>query len=152
MHMVSLITGQVQTRQDLFLNEGKIMDTLVSSGYRLHEADAALTLLQNLSQDSDESGAKEESLPLAGGMRAMSRAERSRFTVDAFSFVTKLAHLGILSVEQREDILGKALVLHIGRIGLDDVRSLLAASLFPNEEEQEESLAPGSDSGGIVWN
>jgi hypothetical protein len=52
--LVSLITDRMQIRQDLFRNEGKIMDSLVNSGYHLHEADAALTLLQNLAQDGEE--------------------------------------------------------------------------------------------------
>jgi hypothetical protein len=31
MHLVSLITDRMQIRQDLFRNEGKIMDSLVNS-------------------------------------------------------------------------------------------------------------------------
>ena len=151
MHLVSLITDQVQTKQDLFKNEGKIMDSLVNSGYRLNEADAALTLLQNLSQD-DENVTGETLLPLKGGMRTMNTEERSRFAVDAFSFITKLAHLGIISGELREELLGKALSLHSGRIELGHVRSLLAVNLFADEQEYDELHSDTPDSKGTVWN
>ena len=151
MHLVSLITDQVQTKQDLFKNEGKIMDSLVNSGYRLNEADAALTLLQNLSQD-DENVTGETLLPLKGGMRTMNTEERSRFAVDAFSFITKLAHLGIISGELREELLGKALSLHSGRIELGHVRSLLAVNLFADEQEYDELLSNAPDNKGTVWN
>lgn len=152
MHLVSLITDQVQTKQDLFRNEGKIMDSLVSSGYRLHEADAALTLLQMLSQDGDEGVPDDAPLPLDGGMRTMNTEERSRFAIDAFSFIAKLVHLGIISGDQREELLGKALSLHAGRIELDHMRSLLAVDLFADEQEHEEILSSSLENKGTVWN
>jgi hypothetical protein len=40
MTMVSLIANQVQNKQELFDDEGKIMQALLNNGYRLHEADA----------------------------------------------------------------------------------------------------------------
>jgi len=152
MHLVSLITDQVQTKQDLFKNEGKIMDSLVNSGYRLTEADAALTMLQTLSQDGDEGATGETPLPLRGGMRIMNAEERSRFAVDAFSFITKLAHLGIISGELREELLGKALSLHSGRIELGHVRSHLAVNVFADEQEYEELLPSEPENTGTVWN
>src|SRR5512141_2060157 len=140
MNIVSLITDQVQTKQDLFRNEGKIMDSLMSSGYRLHEADAALTLMQTLSQSSDDDSIYGESIALPAGMRTMNAEERSRFTMDAFSFVTKLAHIGIIADEQREELLEKALSLHSGRIELAQMKTLLALDLFADEQEYEELL------------
>jgi uncharacterized protein Smg (DUF494 family) len=152
MHLVSLITDQVQTKQDLFSNEGKIMDSLMSSGYRLHEADAALTLLQALSQNDDDRIAGEERVVLKEGMRSMNTEERSRFTIEAFGFITKLSHLNIISEEQREEILDKALSIHSGRIGLSQMKSLLALDLFSHGLEHEGMLDPGPDHKGTVWN
>ena len=48
MHLFSLIADQVQNKQELFDEEGKIMQALLNDGYRLHEADAALMLMQTL--------------------------------------------------------------------------------------------------------
>jgi len=152
MHLVSLITDQVQTRQDLFSNEGKIMDSLMSSGYRLHEADAALTLLQALSQNDDDRLAGEERVVLKDGMRSMNTEERSRFTIEAFGFITKLSHLNIISEEQREEILDKALSIHSGRIGLSQMKSLLALDLFSHGLEHDGMLDPGPDHKGTIWN
>lgn len=151
MNIVSLITDQVQTKQDLFRNEGKIMDSLMSSGYRLHEADAALTLMQTLSQSGDDP-IDGETVALPAGMRTMNAEERSRFTIDAFSFVAKLSHIGIISDEQREEILEKALSLHSGRVELDQMKTLLALDLFSDEQEYEELLSSALRHKGTVWN
>jgi uncharacterized protein Smg (DUF494 family) len=152
MHLVSLITDQVQTRQELFSNEAKIMDSLMSSGYRLHEADAALTLLQALSQNDDDRRTGEERVVLKDGMRSMNTEERSRFTIEAFGFITKLSHLNIISEEQREETLDKALSIHSGRIGLSQMKSLLALDLFSHGLEHESMLDPGPDHKGTIWN
>ena len=152
MNLVSLITNQVQTKQDLFSNEGKIMDSLMSSGYRLHEADAALTLLQTLSQNEEEHLPGKEPVALSDAMRSMNTEERSRFTIEAFGFITKLSYIGIISGEQREELLDKALSLHSGRIELSHMKSLLALDLFADEQEYEDILASALNLKGTVWN
>ena len=152
MNLVSLITDQVQTKQDLFSNEGKIMDSLMSSGYRMHEADAALTLMQTLSQNVGDGLPGEERMTLSNGMRSMNTEERSRFTIEAFGFITKLSSLGIISGEQREELLDKALTLHAGRIELAHMKSLLALDLFADEQEYEDLLASALNHKGTVWN
>jgi uncharacterized protein Smg (DUF494 family) len=152
MNLVSLITDQVQTKQDLFSNEGMIMDSLMNSGYRLHEADAALTLMQALSQNDGGGLPGEERVVLTDGMRSMNTEERSRFSIEAFGFITKLSHLNIISEEQREEILDKALSLHSGRIGLPHMKSLLALDLFADEQEYESILDSAINNKGTVWN
>jgi len=152
MNLVSLIADQVQNKQELFSDEGRIMESLVSSGYRLHEADAALTFMQSLTETTpDES--REYPLPPAGaGMRAMSTHERARFTIDAFGFVTKLAQLGIITTGHREDLIEKALSLRSGRIEAGEMKSLVALSLFTDNGEHDELSSTALDNMGTVWN
>ena len=100
MNLFSLIADQVRNKQELFDEEGKIMQTLLNDGYHLHEADAALTLMQTLVQTEDErfsTGAGRSPCR----MRTMNSEERARFTSDAFGFALKLTHLGIISEDQR---------------------------------------------------
>ena len=151
-NLVSLITDQVQTKQDLFRNEGKIMDSLMSSGYRLQEADAALTLMQSLSQNEEDGLPGEERAVLMDGMRSMNTEERSRFTIEAFGFITKLSYLNIISEEQREEMLDKALSHYSGRIELAHMKSLLALDLFADEQEYESIMDSALDQKGTVWN
>jgi uncharacterized protein Smg (DUF494 family) len=151
MNLVSLITDQVQTKQDLFSKEGKIMASLMSSGYRLQEADAALTLMQALSQNEEDGLPGEERVVLSDGMRSMNTEERSRFTIEAFAFITKLSHLNIISLEQREELLDKALSFRAGRIELSHMKSLLALDLFADEQEYESILDSALDHKGTVW-
>ncbi len=149
MNLVSLIADQVQTKQELFSNEGKIMDALMSSGYRLQEADTAITLMQSLAQDATGPAERPQS---ATGMRALSTQERGRFALDAFALVTKLTVLGIITDEQREDIIEKAQSLHRGRIGLDAMKTLLAVSLFGDPADYEELTSAARNNRGSAWN
>lgn len=152
MHLVSLIADQVQNKQELFSDEGRIMESLVSSGYRLHEADAALTFMQSLTETTPDEP-REYPLPPAGaGMRAMSTHERARFTMEAFGFITKLAQLGIITTGQREDIIEKALSLRSGRIEAGEVKSLVALSIFSDNQDHDDLWSSALDNSGTMWN
>ncbi len=135
MNLLSLIADQVQKKQELFDEEGEIMQTLLNSGYRLQEADAALTLMQTLVQKQSEELFATMRSPIS--MRAMNFEERSRFTVDAFGFVSKLTNLGIITEDQREELLERAMAAYTDRIELDHIKSLVAFTLFVHPQEHE---------------
>ncbi len=118
MDLFSLIADQVRNKQDLFDDEGKIMQALLNSGFRLQEADAALTLMQTLVQKQSESFFTTKPKASSVRMRSMNREERERFTIDAFGFVSKLTHLGIIAEDQREELLEKAMTTYTERIEL----------------------------------
>jgi len=141
MDLFSIIADQVRNKQELFDNEGKIMQALLNSGFRLTEADAALTLMQTLVQNQSESLVTREPKTSSIRMRAMNREERERFTVDAFGFVSKLTHLGIISEDQREELLEKAMAAYNERIALDDIKNLIALIFFVSPHEREHSLS-----------
>ncbi len=143
MNLFSLIADQVRNKQELFDNEGKIMQALLNSGFRLQEADAALTLMQTLVQKQSETFFTPESQPSFVRMRSMNREERERFTVDAFGFVSKLTHLGIISEDQREDLLEKAMTTYAERIELDHIKNLVAFILFVSPQEREHGSSTG---------
>ena len=136
MHLFSLIADQVQNKQELFDEEGKIMQSLLNDGYRLHEADAALTLMQTLVQKQSEELFTPAAIPSQSGLRAMNREERGRFTIDAFGFVTKLTHLGIISEDQCEELLERAMTVYTERIELDHIKTLIAFTLFVPHHER----------------
>lgn len=137
MTLFSLIADQVQKKQQLFDEEGKIMQTLLNSGFRVNEADAALTLMQTLVNKQSEELFTEISFSPFAGMRAMNREERERFSVEAFGFVTKLANLELISDDQREELLERAMAAYTERIELDHIKSLVAFTLFVHPHEQD---------------
>ncbi len=153
MNMFSLIAAHVRTRQELFDEEGKIMQVLLNNGYRLHEADAALTLMQTLVQKEAETFFEPRRDSGTIGIRTMTRDERRRFSADAFGFVMKLALLGIISEDQREELIDKAMNMYTGRIDLDLMKALIALVLFmgPREHEQNSSFSPGRTK-NTSWN
>ena len=143
MNLFSLIAEQVENKQDLFTHEGRIMDNLINSGYHLQEADTALTLMQTLVQKQAENLFLPEQSPAPLVLRSMNTEERARFTIEAFSFVTKLCHLDIVAEEQREELLEKALAVFTGRIGLDQMKQLIALALFAGSPTDDEDTYTG---------
>jgi len=136
-NLFSLIAGQVRHREDLFDDEGKIMEALLNSGYRLHEADAALTLMQTLVHKENEQffGLDRGAAPCS--IRSMTREERARFSVEAFGFLSKLAHLGIISEELREELIDRAMTVYMDRIEFEHVKALIAFTLFTSPLERD---------------
>jgi uncharacterized protein Smg (DUF494 family) len=152
MNLFSRIAGEVRHRQELFDHEARIMETLLNDGYRLHEADAALTLMQNLVKKRSENffgaGPGEQAAP---GMRTMSALERRRFTPEAFLFAMKLTHLGVLSEDEREELVDRAMHLHQRRIDLEHVKALVAFLLFTGPSDREDAASLPFPRGGM-WN
>lgn len=139
MNMFSLIADQVRNKRELFDEEGKIMQALLNNGYHLHEADAALTLMQTLVQKEADTFFEPEHAFQPLRIRTMTREERGRFSADAFSFALKLTLLDIISEDQREELLEKAMNMHTGRIDLPVMKALIAFILFMGPREQEHS-------------
>ena len=135
MTLFSFIADQVQNKQELFEKEGKIMEALLNHGCVVQEADAAITLMQALVQTQADGMFGCVNAPVS--MRTMNREERERFTIEAFGFVTKLTNLGIVSADQREDLLEQALTVCPGRIELDEIKTLVAFTLFSNPQKQD---------------
>jgi uncharacterized protein Smg (DUF494 family) len=153
MTLFSLIADQVQSKQELFDEEGKIMQALLNNGFRLHEADAALTLMQTLVQKQSEEFFASPRPAARAGMRAMNREERGRFTIDAFGFVTKLTSLDIISEDQREELLERALTVYTERIELDHIKTLIAFTLFIHNREEDATDPPiGRHIKRTAWN
>ncbi len=149
--LVTLIAEQVRDRKDIFDREGAIMQILLNSGYPLQEVNAALTVVQKLVQErADGLIPTTEETPVA---RVMGRGERSRFTLEAFGFVTRLARLGIISDDHREDLLEKAMVVYAGRIELYQIKTLVALVLFTGEyDEGNAESQPALAADGTMWN
>jgi uncharacterized protein Smg (DUF494 family) len=135
-NLFSHIADQVKNRQELFDEESRIMQSLLNVGYPLHEADAGLTLMQTLVRQQRDHFLMGD----RGGMRAMNSEERRRFTPDAFAFPLKLASLGVITHQQQEALLEKAMAMFKGRIELDQVKALVADMLFSG---QDDSSSPG---------
>jgi uncharacterized protein Smg (DUF494 family) len=153
MNLFSLIADQVKNRQELFDKESSIMETLLNGGYPLHEADAALTLMQTLVQRQTANFFGPASTTYPSGIRTMNSEERRRFTPEAFAFTLKLTHLGLLSQNQQEEILEKAMGLYRERIELDQVKGLVAFMLFTGSHEpQENADSLPRDMKNTSWN
>ncbi len=144
MDMFSLIAEQVRNKQELFDNEGKIMESLLNNGYRLQDADAALTLIQSLVQKEIDDFPELEYTHGSLITRNMTMEERERFTMDAFGFVLKLTRLGIIDDDQRDEVFENAMNLFAGRIDLDCIKMLIALILFDSSRDRGRTVSTGS--------
>lgn len=140
MHLFSLIADQVRNKQELFTMEGKIMDTLLSRGYQVMEADTALTLMQSLVNRQSEERFRDDAIPRPSGMRMMNTEERSRFTPEAFGFVTRLAQLDLVSFDERDMLIEKALSGTDERIDLERIRHITLLHLFSGVTGEDDGL------------
>ncbi len=151
MTLFSFIADQVQNKQQLFEEEGKIMQALLNNGCILQEADAALTLMQTMVQRESENLFAGLCAPVS--MRIMNREERDRFTIDSFGFITKLTSLGIVSEDKREELLDQAMTAYPDRIGLEHIKSLMAFTLFSNSQAEDvHTPTIGQHARKICWN
>lgn len=137
--LFTYIADQVQDKRQLFDDEGLIMQALLNQGCLPQEADAALTLMQRLVQIQDEEAfGPGDDQATAFSIRAMNREERDRFSIDAFGFIIKITNLGLISEEEREELLERAMNIYNDRIGLDQVKGLVAYALFANTRDHDE--------------
>ena len=141
-NLFSLIADQVRNKQDLFDKEDKIMQSLLNSGYNIHEADAALMLMQTFVQRKSDQVFTQTLSAYSLPLRVMNREERKRVSIDAFVFLSKLTNLCIISEDQREEILEQALMICVDRIELEQIKALVALTLFANPLEQQSGLSP----------
>ncbi|HAS53697.1 MAG TPA: hypothetical protein DCS42_05965 [Nitrospiraceae bacterium] len=83
----------------------------------------------------------------------MNRQERSRFDPEAFDFVLRLHRLAMISEEQRDELLDKAMAVHAGRIDLEQVQSLVALMFFTRDYPYEFNGAGQEDRlPDMTWN
>jgi uncharacterized protein Smg (DUF494 family) len=141
-NLFSLIADQVRDTQDLFDKEDTIMQSLLNSGYHIHEADTALMLMQTFVQQQTEQFFSQATTVDSLSFRVMNREERDRVSVEAFAFLSKLTRLCIISGDQREEILEQALTTCSERIELDQINPLIAMTLFSHPLEQKSTSAP----------
>lgn len=140
MHLFSLIAEQVRNKQELFTKEDTIMDTLLNRGFHVMEADTALMLMQSLVKRQAELAFTESPVPCSPGMRMMNTEERSRFTPEAFGFVTRLAQLGLISSEERDMLIDRSLASSGERVDLGRIQDLTLLFLFTEQDGEEDGL------------
>jgi uncharacterized protein Smg (DUF494 family) len=149
MSIFSLIAEQARDRKDLFDHEGAIMQSLMNSGVRPDEADTALSLMQSLAQGQD--GGPRTGTACGSCLRAMTRQERARFSTEAFGFVSRMVRLGVITGDQREDIMERAMSVYTGRIEHDHIKAIVALALFTGELDADSTTRPARLT-GVSWN
>lgn len=97
---------------------------LSAEGYERAQIGEILSLLFGRRDPADERR------PAAGttGFRVLASHERARLTPEAWGYLLSLSNTGLLSGPELEQVIDRAMSQLDGRIGLDELRSLLEMS------------------------
>ena len=75
------------------------------------------------------------------GFRVLASYERARFTPDAWGHLLALSNAGVLTASELEQIIERSMMQIDGRIGLDDLRSLMELSGYVDSGGPSDQLS-----------
>ncbi|HEX6790145.1 MAG TPA: DUF494 family protein [Candidatus Krumholzibacteria bacterium] len=111
---------------------------LSSRGYSSDEIGQAVFWL------SSRPSAREMHRP--GAIRVLSEFERLSLSTEAYGYLYRLLHLGLVDARQFETILARAIPMGADKVGLEDVKSIAYAVIFEKEaSELEDDVFGGFD-------
>ena len=106
---------------------------LLDEGYSESEISSAFTwLLDKLDNEPEEILEKREAA-LNGSFRHLHEIERSIISVEAYGYLIQIKELDLINEIDVEQIIERALMLGLPRVGLQDIKSIVAAQLFTSE-------------------
>ncbi len=134
--LLYLFEHYIYDQPDLVQDPDTLQNNLIQAGFSPTEVSKAFVWLETLAQDRPQG-----SIPkLKGPMRLFSAAEQERFDPNACGFLMFLEHNGVISAEQRELVIDRAMALDQDEIELDDLKWVVLMVLF-NQPGSEAAFA-----------
>jgi Smg protein len=121
---------------ELVQDPDTLQNNLIQAGFSPAEVSKAFDWLETLAQDRPQSATS----ALQGPMRLFAEAELDRFDVEARGFLMFLEQRGVISAEQRELVIDRAMALDQDEIALDDLKWVVLMVLF-NQPGSEAAFA-----------
>lgn len=128
------LIGEIQSRR-LDLDEVEVIsDDLVKRGFTENEISTAITYLFDRVQKRDlEWKSESEQCYWSFSERVLHDVERMVLTPDAYGYLLQLKHLGLIDALELEQIIERSLLMGIARVGLDDIKIIVASFLFDHD-------------------
>lgn len=130
--IVSLIAQYAMSEVDS-LTENDIVEELLSIGFDADEIDAAFGWMHNLTLHRNGNPAEAMTVP---AQRIFTPGEIRLLSNEARGFLLRLRALGILDDEIQEDIIERALDSAEDQVGLREIKSLTALTLFARTNDE----------------
>jgi uncharacterized protein Smg (DUF494 family) len=125
------LIGEIQSRR-LELDEVEIIsDDLVKRGFTENEISTAITYLFDRIHKRDLQWKTEtEQCYWPFSERVLHEVERMVLTPESYGYLLQLKHLGLIDALELEQIIERSLLMGNGRIGIDDLKIIVASYLF----------------------
>lgn len=134
--LLYLFEHYIYDQPELVQDPGTLQNTLIQAGFSPAEVSKAFDWLETLAQERPRS----TPAALQGPMRLFANAECDRFAVEARGFLLFLEQHGVISAEQRELVIDRAMALDQDDIALDDLKWVVLMVLF-NQPGSEAAFA-----------
>ncbi|WP_297802722.1 DUF494 family protein [Arenimonas sp. GDDSR-1] len=134
--LLYLFEHYIYDHPELVQDPDTLQNNLIQAGFSPAEVSKAFDWLETLAQDRPQSTTN----ALQGPMRLFAEAELDRFEVEARGFLMFLEQRGVISAEQRELVIDRAMALDQDEIALDDLKWVVLMVLF-NQPGSEAAFA-----------
>ena len=134
--LLYLFEHYIYDHPELVQDHDTLQTNLIQAGFSPTEVSKAFDWLETLAQDRPQSTTS----ALQGPIRLFAEAELDRFDVEARGFLMFLEQRGVISAEQRELVIDRAMALDQDEIALDDLKWVVLMVLF-NQPGSEAAFA-----------
>lgn len=134
--LLYLFEHYIYDQPELAQDPDSLQNNLLQAGFSAHEIGRAFAWLETLAQDR-ACGAPAAS---SGPIRLLAQAEAERFELEARGFLLVLERNGVLSADQRELVIDRAMALDLDEVALDDLKWVVLMVLF-NQPGSEAAFA-----------
>ena len=132
--IVNFIAQYVYEKND-FLTDDRIIQELIRVGFNPDEIDAAFNWTENLAVETIvEEDARE--CPVNHSFRVFSAEEKSALSLECQGLLSRLWTLGLVDSDEMDEIIGSALALDETGVSLQDVKAIVAVTLFSRTLKQ----------------
>ena len=134
--LLYLFEHYIYDQPDLVQDPDSLQNSLLQAGFSASEVSRAFAWLETLAQDRPA-----PACPAARGpVRLFAGSEEERFDLEARGFLMFLEHNGVVTAEQRELVIDRAMALDLDEIALDDLKWVVLMVLF-NQPGSEAAFA-----------
>jgi len=134
--LLYLFEHYIYDQPDLVQDPDSLQNNLLQAGFSASEVSRAFAWLETLAQERPA-----PACPTARGpLRLFAGSEEQRFDLEARGFLMFLEQNGVVTAEQRELVIDRAMALDLDEIALDDLKWVVLMVLF-NQPGSEAAFA-----------
>jgi Smg protein len=134
--LLYLFEHYIYDQPELVQDPDSLQNSLLQAGFSASEVSRAFIWLETLAQDRPASATPVTSGPI----RLFASFELEKFELEARGFLMFLEQNGVVSAEQRELVIDRAMALELDEIALDDLKWVVLMVLF-NQPGSEAAFA-----------